>query len=207
MTDTTRGDRPPKPKVNQQFLSSFDSMNDECAVGSSGHIAGNVADYSSNSYRSSIAIPTPAISEPYRKDLQRANFNGGDNQPDGKLLNELSLEKSLKPTASTNGGGWDYCGTPVNSAVRKSWVAAAKGTKVPKLHSNQEPCGNPVVEKVAVGFNKPSYPVLIGNNVVVCNTKLFASLPLHDKYMVKERVHGISGVRAKLVLKSSLIEK
>jgi len=198
--DITRGDRPPKDMTaHQNFLSKFDSPNGEPTIGSSGYISGNVADYSSKSYRSSIVTSTPAISDPYHKpkDLQRAKFHGGDNKPDGKLFNEFSPEKNLKLTA-TNKGNWEYRGAFV---TQSSMVATAKESQFfPKLQRTQE---NPVVEKVAVGYTKPSYPVLIGNDVVVCDTKLFATLPLHDKYMVKDRVQGASGVRAKLVLKSS----
>jgi len=50
-------------------------------------------------------------------------------------------------------------------------------------------------------YNKATYIVLINDNVKVVNTKLYASLPVRDKYMVKERVPGTNKV--KLVLKSS----
>lgn len=201
-TDTTRGDRTPKPKASQQFLSSFDGLYGEHTIGSSGYIAGNVADYSSNSYRSSIITVRPPISDPYHKprDLQCANFNGGEYKPDGKLFDEGSLTRKPMPPGGTNETSWDYHGISVNRVAQNSLVTATKDTKTPlKLHGSEE--------THKVGFNKPSYPVLIGNNVVVCDTKLFASLPLHDKYMVKERVQGVSGVRAKLLLKSTYIDK
>ena len=201
--DITRGDRPPKLEkdttVHQNFLSNFDSANGEPTVGSSGYISGNITDYSSKSYRSSIVTSTPAMSDPYHKpkDLQRAKFHGGNDKSDGKLFNEFFPKKNLKLTA-TNKGNWEYRGA---SDMQCSIVAAAKESQIfPKLQSTQE---NPIVEKVTVGYTKPSYPVLIGNDVVVYDTKLFASLPLHDKYMVKDRVQGASGVRAKLILKSS----
>jgi len=198
-TDTTRGDRTPKSKANQQFLSNFDGLNDEHTIGSSKYIASSVADYSSNSYRSSIVTARPLIADPYHKprDLQCANFKGGENKPDGKLFDEVSLAKKLMP-AATKEGSWDYH----EASVVEN---ATKDTKMSlKLHRSEEAHKYP---KASVGFNKPSYPVLIGNNVVVCETKLFASLPLHDKYIVKERVQCASGVRAKLVLKSTFIEK
>ena len=50
-------------------------------------------------------------------------------------------------------------------------------------------------------YSKATYIVLIGDNVKVVNTKLYASLPVRDKYMVKERIPGTNKV--KLVLKSS----
>ena len=53
-------------------------------------------------------------------------------------------------------------------------------------------------------YLKPSYPVLVGNTVRTCNTKLYASLPQQNKYMVKQRVRDASGAtKIKLVLKSS----
>ena len=49
----------------------------------------------------------------------------------------------------------------------------------------------------------PSYAVLVGNTVRAYSRELYASLPLQDKYMVKQRVQYASGVtRIKLVLKS-----
>ena len=54
------------------------------------------------------------------------------------------------------------------------------------------------------GYKKPSYVVLVGDRVRTCNTKLYASLPLRNKYMVKQRVQDSTGAtRIKLVLKSS----
>jgi len=54
------------------------------------------------------------------------------------------------------------------------------------------------------GYNKLTYPVLVGNVVRVYSTELFASLPNHDKVMVKERQKDSTGnVRVKLALKSS----
>ncbi|XP_065897065.1 serine/threonine-protein kinase pakF-like isoform X3 [Dysidea avara] len=50
-------------------------------------------------------------------------------------------------------------------------------------------------------YNKATYIVLIGDSVKPVNTKLYASLPVRDKYMVKERIPGTNKV--KLVLKSS----
>ena len=51
---------------------------------------------------------------------------------------------------------------------------------------------------------KLSYIVSVGNTVKTYNTKIFASLPQQNKYMVKQRVRDTSGAtRIKLVLKSS----
>ena len=50
-------------------------------------------------------------------------------------------------------------------------------------------------------YNKTTYIVLVRDSVKVVNTKLYASLPVRNKYMVKERIPGTNKV--KLVLKSS----
>jgi len=52
-----------------------------------------------------------------------------------------------------------------------------------------------------IGYNKPTY---LGNYIRVYLTKLFAILPSHSKFMVKERIPSSSGVaRVKLTLKCS----
>ena len=54
----------------------------------------------------------------------------------------------------------------------------------------------------SAGYNRPTYPVLIGNSVKVYSTKDFADLPHHDYFMVKERIKDSSGAtKAKLMLK------
>ena len=77
------------------------------------------------------------------------------------------------------------------------------------------PCKNTTViddhENVLQGFAgymKPVYPILVGNSVKVYPTNLFALLPQHDKFLVKERQHDPTAgcTRAKLVLKSSITE-
>lgn len=51
---------------------------------------------------------------------------------------------------------------------------------------------------------RQSYAVLVGNTVRTINTKLYASLPMQDKFMVKQREQNLYGVtKVKLVLKSS----
>ena len=70
-----------------------------------------------------------------------------------------------------------------------------------------QPCKN-TTANVLQGYTKLVYPVLVGNSVKVYPTNLFASLPQHDKFLVKERQHDHTAgcTRAKLVLKSSLTE-
>ena len=57
---------------------------------------------------------------------------------------------------------------------------------------------------IVTGYNKPTYPVLVGDFVRVYTTKDFASLPHRDTFMVKERIKDDFGVvKAKLTLKCS----
>jgi len=67
-----------------------------------------------------------------------------------------------------------------------------------------KPKCNAIAMTKDIGYNKPTYPVLIGSYVRVYLTKFFAILPRHSKFMVKERIQTTSGIaRAKLSLKSS----
>ena len=59
------------------------------------------------------------------------------------------------------------------------------------------------VEETEIG-SKQSYAVLIGQSVRTVNTKLYASLPVRNKFMVKQREQNLFGrTIVKLVLKSS----
>ena len=69
-------------------------------------------------------------------------------------------------------------------------------------------CNNANVTTVAVEESKvgqrQSYVVLVGSSVRTVNTKLYASLPVYNKFMVKQREQNLFGVtKVKLVLKSS----
>ena len=61
------------------------------------------------------------------------------------------------------------------------------------------------VSQRVTGYTKPAYPVLVGNSVKVFPTDVFALLPQHNKFLVKERLHDptVGYARAKLVLRSS----
>ena len=59
------------------------------------------------------------------------------------------------------------------------------------------------VEESELG-QKQTYTVVIGHRVRTVNTKLYSSMPLRNKFMVKQREQNLYGVtRVKLVLKSS----
>ena len=59
------------------------------------------------------------------------------------------------------------------------------------------------VEESEVG-QRQSYVVLVGSSIRTVNTKLYTSLPVYNKFMVKQREQNLFGVtKVKLVLKSS----
>lgn len=60
------------------------------------------------------------------------------------------------------------------------------------------------IEESEIGSNA-SYVVLMGGKVRTLNTKLYASLPLQNKFIVKQREQNLFGVtKVRLVMKSSL---
>ena len=74
--------------------------------------------------------------------------------------------------------------------------------------TSQALCDNANITTVAVEESKvgqrQSYVVLVGSSVRTVNTKLYASLPVYNKFMVKQREQDLFGVtKVKLVLKSS----
>ena len=96
-----------------------------------------------------------------------------------------SMPQTLKTVSSLNTG---------DSIIEIP--AEAKSQKAAKNPYTVTPCNN--------SYKKPSYVVLVGDRVRTCSTKLYASLPLQNKYMVKQRVEDSTGTtKIKLVLKSS----
>ena len=85
----------------------------------------------------------------------------------------------------------------------KSITAAAATTT-----TSQAFCGGTSItpfgiEETKIGY-KQSYVVLIGKSVRTVNTKLYASLPVQNRFMVKQREQNLFGrTIVKLVLKSS----
>ena len=77
----------------------------------------------------------------------------------------------------------------------------------PKPHSHKlRPAETPAIQTIVkTGYNKPSYPVLVGDTVRLYATKTFTALPHLSKYMVKERLPNSS--KPRLVLKSSETER
>ena len=189
-----RGDVPPK-----KTRGSIPSVYDESTFGSQGYFTGSTTDYSSQSYRSKIATFSSVVSEPYTKPagLQRASFKGEDDEADRKPLtvNKIHLEP-VGYNAQTALCPNQLLQTGIDQQKSYDHVQA-------KLH-DKTMRSNEIDEKRAVEYyKKATYAVLIGNTVRVCNTKLYASLPLCNKCMVKERVKDSSGTtRVKLKLKT-----
>ena len=88
-------------------------------------------------------------------------------------------------------------------------------SKQQKIHQSitypLSPSSLPEPKKVSTtghGYNKSTYAVLIGDNVKVYSTSVFAALPRNNKFLVKERHQDLSGVtRVKLTLKSTEKER
>ena len=199
-TSKFRGDVPPK-KAKSPLSSGVDDSGHfhEATVGSSqGYFSGTTADYSSNSYRAKIATFSSGISEAYTKPLglQRATFKGGTDETDrGHVQKPWNLDKYAEPVESPN------------AAVHRDQITSIEPNQwKPHLQIPHEKVIKPdkkEARKVVDCYRKTSYAVLIGNTVRVYDTKMYASLPLHNKCMVKERIKDASGnTRVKMSLKT-----
>ena len=78
----------------------------------------------------------------------------------------------------------------------------------PATITSQALCDSANITTVAVEESKveqrQSYVVFVGSSVTTVSTKLYASLPVYNKFMVKQREQDLFGVtKVKLVLKSS----
>ena len=188
-----RGDVPPK-KTRNPLPPGFDDSRylHENTVGSQGYFTGSTADYSSYSYRSKIATFSSGISEAHTKplSLQRAKFKGGSDETDNKPLN---IDKCIEPVESPNAAVYR---DQIGPNQWKPHLQVTKQEKVIKPDKKNE-------RKVADCYSKATYAVLIGNSVRIYDTKMYASLPLHNKCMVKERIKDASGnTRVKMSLKT-----
>ena len=207
-TSRFRGDVPPtkgKPFFNQKnTLPSFDDgthLNEPTIVS----LTGSRADYSSCSYRSKIATSTSHTSEVH-KHLKHAEFKGGVNEPD-KILDDYKIKHTSN--ANQDSALQDDYLTASQPDLQKSHVAKSikGGPRSSKLDNVKEKDSSRKSKNICSAYNKPFYAVVVGNCVKVYDTKLYASLPIHNKYMVKERVHNATGnTKIKLTLKSSFSE-
>ena len=195
-TSRFRGDVPSK-KTRGPFPPGCDDGGHlvESTIGSQGYFTGSTADYSSQSYRSKIATFSSGISEAHTKPgLQPASFKGGDDEADKKPHLEPSLQSGYN--AQTKMYHNQVVATSTDQRKSYDQVQAKKHDRTVKPNEKDE-------RKAVEYYKKATYAVLIGDTVRVCNTKLYASLPLCNKCMVKERVKDSSGTtRVKLKLKT-----
>ena len=115
-----------------------------------------------------------------------------------KQLSSSKLCSKTNESISSNGISIDN----INDEDIESTISANGIAK------SQEFCNSPDITSVGIEETeirqKQSYVVLVGNRVRTVNTKLCASLPVHNKFMVKQREQNLFGVtKVKLVLKSS----
>ena len=105
-----------------------------------------------------------------------------------------AINHVLSSSTCNNGFNGDY------SISAKNIKAVATASQA--LSSNAGITSIPV-EETETG-HKQSYTVLIGNSVRPVNAKLYASLPLQNKFMVKQQEQNVYGSTVvRLVLKSS----
>ena len=191
-----RGDVPPKKANGPLSPSGVDGGHlHETTVGSQGYFTGSTADYSSHSYRSKIATFSPGISEAHTKplDLQRTKFKGGADEADNKPLN--SVDRYIEPTLESPKTAAIYR-DQVTSTGHNPHLQVVKHETVIKPDKKDE-------RKAADSYRKTTYAVLIGNTVRIYDTRMYASLPLYNKCMVKERIKDASGnTRVKMSLKT-----
>ena len=195
-TSEFRGDVPPKKASGPLLPGGDDSEHlNESTVGSQGYHTGSIADYSSHSYRSKIATFSSGISEAYTKPgLQRSSFKGGADEADNKPQNvDNCFEPSLESPAAVYRNQVSCIGP---NQLKPHLQVTTKPNKVTK------PDEKLFDRRVADAYRKTTYAVLIGDTVRVCNTKVYASLPLCNKCMVKERIKDAFGnTRVKMSLK------
>ena len=204
LIQTCRGDRPPKTNCSfsslkksenlKSFASSDDGTNfNERAFGftTSGYYTANCADYSNASFKSKIV----------GGGSRNVNLAGVESEAD----NKPQTHAACRPHSIDD--------TPVNVLPKQN------NNRVPEhplpsehLYDNSQWL-TPHVEKeiqkdntktvknTSVGYSKSTYVVYIGNAVKVYLTQLFACLPRHNAFLVKERVKGTN--RVKLVMKTT----
>jgi len=141
----------------------------EPTIGSQAYFTGSTSDYSSCSYQSRIATSASQTPKVYQTTtLMKCadhDFKGDYGELDNKPLDD---HKKKHTCLNSNA---DH-----NSVMHNGHLISAK-SDLWKLHAAKN-----------IKDLLPTYNVLVGNFVKVYDTKLCASLPLHDKFMIKERV-------------------
>ena len=157
-----------------------------------------------DSYHPSVAVsqmttvPTVTV-HPRDLLLKCKNFVGGDCEGDNS---HFACKTDANPFQNDLVGA-NNCHSNSNQILAKSSIPSC-GTGNSKTTTMYSMSTSQTLKETVECYKKLTYAVLVGNTVRTCNTKLYASLPLQNKYMVKQRVQDSSGAtRIRLVLKSS----
>ena len=227
-TQIDRGDKPPvstlnvgssfnslKRPVMSNNLRSFASTDDgsslnETTVGvSSGYCTGR-SDYSESSFKAQI------VGAGSSGHIKRVNLAGVYSETD-KVPCKKGQTLGINPSDDLDAQSKcsDYTTTKPklhNDHVRHVHIPHDfLLPTVEQTHQHVENQPKLSVNKVTAatnkitGYNKSTYSVLVGNCVKVYSTTLFASLPHHNKYMVKDRMKETGKV--KLTLKSNVTHR
>ena len=149
-------------------------------------------------------ISTIRKTDHHNADLLQNNLVGSNNYhaTSNQTLGKHSLHTTYSRTATMHSASTSQPlkGTPLIARDRIMETPALTQSKPQTALENSS-----IVTSGSHGcYLKSSYPVLVGNTVRTYNTKLYASLPQQNKYMVKQRVQDASGAtKIKLVLLSS----
>ena len=219
--DYTRADKQPSntldwtklAKHQSYCVKSFDDGN-SCNEGAytSGYFTTS-SNYSDFSYRSRI-VGAGNVK------VTRSMLQGTESEADKahdihRHTTKISQEVSLCEDGSMYATKQNWEGASLLKQVQKeSPVYTQDETRheikyepVKTLQETKLPSGLPgskLKSNTGHGYNKATYAVLVGNVVKVYSTNTFASLPLNNKFMVKERHQDATGVtKVKLALKQS----
>ena len=176
------------------FISSDDGKRqNESTFGLSANCtAVNGSNYSTNSYKSQIAVG-----------LQHSKLTGVESVAD-KATDKVKLNKQSK---AVNNGQHSYREPEVYSDHYKQYTRRNNWEPPTPAWKTKE-CMQEPAQVALSGYTKPAYAVLVGSTVMVCDTSKFASLPNHSKFMVKERIQDSSGTtKVKLALKSCKMKR
>jgi len=137
---------------------------------------------------------------------QRKGYRATTKVSTATALNNTTHAYPSLSSGITSGYGTATNNTFVNTQTKDNLIASKPATFATTSCSNFEKLkrqDEPVVYVAPAKpqyYNKSTYTVLIRDSVRIVNTKVYSSLPLQSKFMVKERISGTNKV--KLTLKS-----
>ena len=204
LVQTCRGDRPPKTDhcfsslKKSENLKSFASSDDgtnfnERAFGlaTSGYYTESRADYSNASFKSKIVAGSS----------RNVNLAGVESEADNKpQMHAVSRLQNVDDTPvnvlpkQNNNHVPEHLLPSEQLYDNSQWLT-------PHVEKETQKDSAKTVKNTSGGYSKATYVVYIGNAVKVYLTQLFACLPRHNAFLVKERVKGTN--RVKLVMKTT----